>query len=74
MNKKLMRVEEAARLLCVSRWTIYRWIEDGRLCGARIGKGSLRVFSESVTALVEETVIDKSFKQTDPGAALTAEP
>lgn len=48
-----MRVNDAAQLLCVSKWTIYRWIEEGRLGATKIGHGSLRVFRESVTALVE---------------------
>jgi excisionase family DNA binding protein len=55
MEKPLLRVCEAARLLNVSRWTIYRWVEEGRLEGTKIGEGSLRVFCESVTALVERS-------------------
>jgi len=31
MEKLLLRVAEAASLINVSRWTIYRWIEEGRL-------------------------------------------
>jgi excisionase family DNA binding protein len=53
MESSLMRVNDAAQLLCVSKWTIYRWIEEGRLGATKIGHGSLRVFRESVTALVE---------------------
>lgn len=53
MESSLMRVNDAAQLLCVSKWTIYRWIEEGRLGATKIGQGSLRVFRESVTALVE---------------------
>jgi excisionase family DNA binding protein len=53
MNKTLLRVEEAAELLSVSRWTIYRWVEEGRLRGTKIGKGSLRIFRESVVGLIE---------------------
>ena len=51
MDKPLLRVGKAAHLLNVSRWTIYRWIEEGQLEATKIGKGSLRVFQESVTAL-----------------------
>ena len=39
MNKQLLRVGEAADVLAVSRWTIYRWVEDGRLEGTKIGRG-----------------------------------
>ena len=54
MQPQLLRVVEAARLLNVSRWTIYRWIEEGRLKATKIGKGSLRVFHQSVESLVEQ--------------------
>lgn len=58
MNKSLLRVEEAAQALAVSRWTIYRWVEQGRLEGTKIGHGSLRVFSRSIEKLVEENRTD----------------
>ena len=53
MEKTLLRVGEAAELLSVSRWTIYRWVEEGRLRGTKIGKGSLRIFRRSVVDLIE---------------------
>ena len=53
MKKALLRVGEAAELLSVSRWTIYRWVEEGRLRGTKIGKGSLRIFRESIVDLIE---------------------
>jgi excisionase family DNA binding protein len=52
MDKQLLRVGEAAQALNVSRWTIYRWVEEGRLESARIGKGSLRIFRASLMALI----------------------
>jgi excisionase family DNA binding protein len=52
-HKRLLRVDEAARLLNVSRWTVYRWVEAGRLGGTRLGAGSLRIFSETVVALID---------------------
>jgi excisionase family DNA binding protein len=58
MDKLLLRVGEAAQVLNVSRWTIYRWVEEGRLEATKIGKGSLRVFRESVTGLVERNRTD----------------
>ena len=51
-HKRLLRVGEAARILNVSRWTVYRWVEAGRLGGTRLGVGSLRVFSHTVAALI----------------------
>ncbi|MEP7153651.1 MAG: helix-turn-helix domain-containing protein [Nitrospira sp.] len=53
MNKPLLRVGEAADVLAVSRWTIYRWVEEGRLEGTKIGRGSLRVFRASLDRLVQ---------------------
>jgi excisionase family DNA binding protein len=54
MENLLLRVAEAASLINVSRWTIYRWIEEGRLEATKLGKGSLRVFSASLASLVEK--------------------
>jgi len=53
IEKTLFRVEEAAELLLVSRWTIYRWVEQGRLRGTKIGKSSLRIFRDSIISLIE---------------------
>jgi excisionase family DNA binding protein len=47
-------VDEAATLLNVSRWTIYRWVHDGRLEATTLTSGSLRIFHDSVLALVEQ--------------------
>lgn len=52
MTKQLLRVGEAAEVLAVSRWTIYRWVDEGRLEGTKIGRGSLRVFRSSLDRLV----------------------
>jgi len=54
MDKYLLRVDEAAMRLSVSRWTIYRWVQEGRLDATKIGKGSLRIFQTSVAALIEQ--------------------
>ena len=58
MNKMLLRVGEAAAVLSVSRWTIYRWVEEGRLRGTKIGKGSVRIFRDSITSLIEANQSD----------------
>ncbi|MDH5669911.1 MAG: helix-turn-helix domain-containing protein [Nitrospira sp.] len=60
MNKRLLRVDEAARLLNVSRWTVYRWVEAGQLGGTRIGPGSLRIFSDTVAALINHHSVGAS--------------
>jgi len=53
MNSNLLRVSQAAEALNVSRLTIYRWFDEGRLQATKIGKGSIRIFSQSVDTLVE---------------------
>ena len=59
MEKQLLRVGEAAEVLNVSRWTIYRWVEEGRLEATKIGKGSLRIFRHSVNSLVKNNRKDQ---------------
>jgi excisionase family DNA binding protein len=54
MGKSLLRVDEAASLLNVSRWTIYRWVQEGRLEATKLGKSSLRIFLRSAVALIEQ--------------------
>jgi len=54
MDKQLLRVGEAAQTLNVSRWTIYRWVEEDRLKATKIGKGSLRIFRDSIDALIQQ--------------------
>ena len=54
MNKQLLRVNEAAVVLNVSRWTVYRWVEEGKLSGTKIGKQTLRVIKNSVDKLISE--------------------
>jgi len=58
MDTTLLRVHEAAALLKVSKWTVYRWIEEGRLRATKIGRGSLRIFRVSLTALIDENRTD----------------
>lgn len=58
MNKQLLRVNEAAVALNVSRWTVYRWVEEGKLSATKIGKQSLRVIRSSVDKLISENRTD----------------
>ena len=58
MDQPLLRVKEAAHMLQVSKWTIYRWVDEGRLDATKIGGGSLRIFRSSVMALVEGSRTD----------------
>jgi excisionase family DNA binding protein len=54
MEAVLLRIQETARLLKVSKWTVYRWIHEGRLEATKIGQGSLRVFQASVRELIRQ--------------------
>ncbi|MEX5218116.1 MAG: helix-turn-helix domain-containing protein [Nitrospiraceae bacterium] len=59
MEKTLLRVGEAAEFLSVSRWTIYRWLEEGKLEGTKLGRGSLRVFRASLNKLVQQNRMEE---------------
>ncbi|MCP9440158.1 MAG: helix-turn-helix domain-containing protein [Nitrospira sp.] len=50
----LLRVHEAAGLLRVSKWTVYRWVEEGKLQATKIGGNSLRIFQSSVEKLITQ--------------------
>lgn len=58
MEKALFRVGEAAEFLSVSRWTVYRWLEQGKLKGVKIGNGSTRIFRESLDGLIQDNRTD----------------
>ena len=51
---KLLRPKEVARLLDVSRSTIYRWYWEEKLLGTKLSEGSLRIFESSVKKLIED--------------------
>jgi excisionase family DNA binding protein len=57
MELVLLRVQETAKLLKVSKWTIYRWIEEGRLTAVKLGPGSLRVVRTSVDELLGKSEV-----------------
>lgn len=57
MEPVLLRVQETAKLLKVSKWTIYRWIEEGRLSAVKLGPGSLRVVRTSVDELLGKSEV-----------------
>lgn len=68
MEKVLFRVGEAADFLSVSRWTIYRWLEQGKLKGTKIGKGSVRVFRDSLDGLIQQNRTDDWIRSSNPAA------
>jgi len=49
MNQELlMRPREVARLLGVSRSTVYRWYWENRLRGVRLDTGTIRILESAV--------------------------
>ena len=53
-QKRLLRPDEVAKILGVSRWTVYRWVKEGRLEATKVGRGTLRIFAHSVERLIQE--------------------
>ena len=54
LDADLLKPREAARLLSVSRWTIYRWVKEGEIDAVKIGKGSLRIYRRSLLKLIHK--------------------
>lgn len=54
LTKRFFRPDEVARLLALSRRTIYRMIRDGRLKGVRWGSGPWRIPRETLLAMLED--------------------
>ncbi|MFZ2088139.1 MAG: helix-turn-helix domain-containing protein [Desulfobaccales bacterium] len=52
MKKKVFRPDEVAKLLCLSRRTVYRMIRDGRLPALRLGGGPWRISRETLLMLL----------------------
>jgi excisionase family DNA binding protein len=51
-DKRFFRPDEVARLLVLSRRTIYRMIRDGRLHAVKWGSGPWRVPREALMSLL----------------------
>ena len=54
--KRFFRPDEVARLLVLSRRTVYRMIKDGRLAAVRWGSGPWRIPREALRALLPPEV------------------
>ncbi|GEM_PF-4338098 len=51
-NRQLLRVEEVADLLVVTKMTIYRWYDEDKLKGIKIN-GVLRIYRQSVVETIQ---------------------
>ena len=54
LNKRVLRPDEVAQLLALSRRTVYRMIADGRLPGIRLGAGPWRIPREALAAILPQ--------------------
>ncbi len=54
--KTLLRPDEAAKILNVSKYTIYRLINEGQLKGTKIRR-SVRIFGSSLEEYIEKNII-----------------
>jgi excisionase family DNA binding protein len=50
----ILTVEEVAKILKVSKRTVYRWIETGDLKVARIGRKTYRVFESDLNTFIRK--------------------
>jgi excisionase family DNA binding protein len=51
-DRRTYTVTEAARLLSVSRSTVWRWIESGRLRAYRVGPKTIRIREKDLDEVV----------------------
>lgn len=54
LERRFLRPGEVARLLGVSRSTVYRWFWEGKLKGIRFGEKNIRIARDSVEKIVGE--------------------
>ena len=52
----ILTIQEAAKILKVSKRTVYRWINDGDLKVARIGRKTYRVFESDLRKFVRKYI------------------
>jgi excisionase family DNA binding protein len=53
-QKRALRVSEAAEMLSVSRWLLYRAVLSGRVKAVRLGPRSMRIPADEVERLARE--------------------
>lgn len=50
----ILTIQEAAKILKVSKRTVYRWVDNGDLKVARIGRKTYRVFESDLRRFVRK--------------------
>ncbi len=54
MDQKLLRPCQVAKILAVSRSTVYRWFWEGVLKGVKMSGGTVRILAESVKEKLDD--------------------
>ena len=54
MKDRLIRPQEVAKILAVSRSTVYRWFWEGKLRGVKITGGTVRILESAVKEKFDE--------------------
>ena len=55
-NDNILTISEVAKLLKVSKRTVYRWVESGDLKVARIGRKTYRVFESDLKKFIRKFI------------------
>ena len=53
-NKLLFRPDEVARIICVTRQTVYNWIQEGKIQVIKLPGGQYRVLRGEVERVLGE--------------------
>ena len=57
-QKAMLRPDEVARFLNVSRRTVYNWVEDGKIDAKKCSRNLIRISRESVIFFINTTTTD----------------
>ena len=61
-DKSIFTIDEVMELLSVTRFTVHKWIKDGKLRAVRIGR-ELRVTKEYLDEFLESNTVDNTNKR-----------
>ena len=61
-DKSILTIDEVMELLSVTRFTVHKWIKDGKLKAVRIGR-ELRVTREYLDEFLESNTVDNTNKR-----------
>ncbi len=61
-DKSIFTIDEVMELLSVTRFTVHKWIKEGKLRAVRIGR-ELRVTKEYLDEFLESNTVDNTNKR-----------